>query len=166
VTIQTRVGSLETYDDGKHYDAVVATDVLEHIEDDRGAARRLVDLAKPSGHILITVPAERWLFGYHDTVLGHYRRYDKRALRRLFHPWIRIEQLRYYGFGLIPVALLFSRLLKRPYPTARVGMASRTSTLKGKIVRGFFELEKHVRPPMGTSLLMMGRAVTENGRRD
>lgn len=156
VELLTRVARLETYQDDARYDVVVATDVIEHIEDDERAATRLVELARPGGRVVITVPAGPWLFGHHDEILGHYRRYTRRTLRTLFAPRLRIEHLRTYGFGLIPVVLLYSRWLRRPYPTAQVGVASTRRSLVGAIVRGYFALEKAVRMPVGTSLLMVG----------
>jgi SAM-dependent methyltransferase len=158
VHIETRVAGLTDYADPQRYDAVIATDVLEHIEDDRAAAARLVALTRPDGRVVITVPAIAWLFGYHDEILGHYRRYDRRTLRLLFDGSLRIEHLRSFGFILIPVALLFSRLLRRPYPTAQVGVAAgtRRSPL-GAFIRAAFHLEKRIPAPLGTSLLMIGR---------
>ena len=55
---------------------VLLTDVLEHIEDDRGFLSRIVSLLSPDAVLLITVPAERALWSEHDISLGHYRRYE------------------------------------------------------------------------------------------
>ena len=65
------------------YDAIVAVNVLEHVADDVRAVRRLVELLKPGGHLLIYVPAMPFLFGSLDEALGHYRRYTRASLRRL-----------------------------------------------------------------------------------
>ena len=158
VAITTRVARLEEYEDAAQYDVVIATDVLEHIDDDESAARRLMALTRPGGRVVITVPAAPWLFGYHDEILGHHRRYSRRTLRRLFDGGaLRIEKMRHYGFGLIPVALLFSRILRRPYPTAQVGVATNRKSMFGAVLRAFFELEKRVSPPIGTSLLLLGK---------
>lgn len=154
VSIRFAVAALEEYPGEQLYDVAVATDVLEHIGDDLLAARRLVRLVRPGGSVLVTVPAGPWLFGYHDEVLGHHRRYTRRSLRALFASGVRIDRLRPYGFGLIPVVVLFSRLLRRPYPTARVGVTSAQRTLLGAVVRTFFRIEKRVVPPVGTSLLL------------
>lgn len=158
VHLETQVGSLDDYADPRQYDAVIATDVLEHIEDDRTAAARMVALTRPGGWVVISVPAIPWLFGYHDEILGHHRRYDRGTLRRLFQGLIQIERLRSFGFALIPVALLYSRILRRPYPTAQVGVAASTKrSHAGAVIRAMFDLEKRVPGPIGTSLLMIGR---------
>jgi predicted SAM-dependent methyltransferase len=55
-------------------------EVLEHIEDDRAALSRVHDLLRPSGLLLLSVPAHESLFGPSDVFAGHYRRYDRAKL--------------------------------------------------------------------------------------
>ncbi|GIW86863.1 MAG: methyltransferase [Isosphaeraceae bacterium] len=96
-----------------HCDAVIATDVLEHLDDDRAALAEFRRVLKPGGHALITVPAFSFLWSEHDVALMHRRRYVARQLATLaartgFEP-------RYLGYALsflFPLALV--RLLKRP----------------------------------------------------
>ena len=40
----------------ERYDLLLMLDVLEHIEDDRGAVRAIADLLTPGGHVILTVP--------------------------------------------------------------------------------------------------------------
>jgi len=79
VVLSTQVNRIEEMDVSEKYDLVVATDVIEHVEDDHAAMETLVALTKPGGRLLITVPALQWLFGIHDESLGHFRRYDMRT---------------------------------------------------------------------------------------
>ena len=81
------VSSIEDFAGPGGFDAVISTDVLEHIEDDRTAFAKLAQLTRPGGLVLIAVPAGQWLFGFHDEQLGHFRRYSKSTLRaaRLRH---------------------------------------------------------------------------------
>ena len=72
----------------------------------------MVDLLYPGGLLLITVPADQWLFGYHDEQL----RYTKRTLHQLAGELCSIERLRYFGFTLVPVCYLYSRRWRKPYP--------------------------------------------------
>lgn len=65
------------------FDLVTAFDVLEHIEDDRSALRNMVDLVKPNGSVLLTVPAHPWLWSAHDEVAHHFRRYPPRDIEEL-----------------------------------------------------------------------------------
>lgn len=65
----------------RRFDTIVCLDVLEHIEDDVAAMRRLRQLVQPGGHLLVKVPACRWLYGSVDVASDHYRRYGPRELR-------------------------------------------------------------------------------------
>jgi len=63
--------------DGMRFDLVLLLDVLEHVDDDLDLLSNIVsDLAAPSGHLLITVPAFSSLFSPHDVFLNHRRRYN------------------------------------------------------------------------------------------
>jgi SAM-dependent methyltransferase len=95
------------------FDAVVASDVLEHIEDDRSAVAEVVRVLKPGGAFIFSVPAHPWLFSEHDSALLHFRRYTRLALRRLVEEGgLRIWRLSYWNTVLFPVICLH-RLLDR-----------------------------------------------------
>ena len=133
-------------------DFIVMHDVLEHIEDDVAAVERIHALLQPGGVAVISVPAYQWLFGQHDVMLGHFRRYTRRSLRELFADRFDIEAARYYGAAFIPIALWFSRLSKQPYP---VEGASRG--LMRRAMRWVCQLESRVPLPVGTSVLLRVR---------
>ena len=156
VTVKGVVATLQSFAKTEQFELVVATDVIEHIEDDRSAARDLAGLVCRGGKILITVPALPFLFGYHDTALGHYRRYTKKTLLDLFDSYLSIQSARYYGFSLIPAALVLSRWMRRPYPAGKVGSMKENNPLVGSLVSMLFSIEKKISPPLGTSLLLMG----------
>ncbi|HTU17579.1 MAG TPA: class I SAM-dependent methyltransferase [Gemmataceae bacterium] len=147
------VASIEEFSSDDVFDCVVATDVLEHIEDDRGAFEKLVRLVKPGGTLLITVPAGPWLYGFHDESLGHYRRYSRRELRRLVSPFCRIEALRYFGFSLIPVCYLYSKLLRKPYPVGASGDAASNPAIAFTL-RSMLHLDRLLPLPLGISLIL------------
>jgi ubiquinone/menaquinone biosynthesis C-methylase UbiE len=64
-------------------DTVVCLNVLEHIEDERGALRQMYRVLPAGGRAVLIVPAFEWLYGPIDRNLGHFRRYSKRHLRRV-----------------------------------------------------------------------------------
>jgi SAM-dependent methyltransferase len=66
------------------FGTVLALNVVEHIADDRGAISNCRRLLRPGGHLIILVPAYQFLYNRFDRELGHYRRYTRAALRRLF----------------------------------------------------------------------------------
>jgi SAM-dependent methyltransferase len=57
------------------FDLVLATDIIEHVDDDAQAARELKRVLKPNGRVLITVPTFTSLWGVQDVVANHKRRY-------------------------------------------------------------------------------------------
>ena len=59
-------------------------DVLEHVEDDFAMLSELLAAASPGACFLVTVPADEALWSEHDESFGHYRRYDRRRLARLW----------------------------------------------------------------------------------
>lgn len=64
---------------GEH-SAVVAINVLEHIEDDVEALRSFRDLLAPDGHVVVFVPAFPALMSDFDGKVGHVRRYRRASL--------------------------------------------------------------------------------------
>ena len=156
-TFHTFVGTIEDTKTDKQYDFVAATDVIEHIEDDRAAMSKLKSFVKPGGHLVITVPAREDLMGYHDEILGHYRRYSSKTIKALVEPDFKLIHIRYFGFFLIPVTYVLSCLLRRPYPVAVIGQIKESKGPVGTLLSFFFSLESKVRLGMGTSLLLVAK---------
>lgn len=68
----------------QRFDVMTALDVIEHVEDDDAfVAAELVPRLRPGGLLVVTVPAHPSLYGDHDRMLGHYRRYRPAEVRRL-----------------------------------------------------------------------------------
>ena len=65
------------------FDLVCAFDVIEHVNEDTIAVEELWRVCKPGGNVCITVPAFQALWGTHDIVNGHKRRYTKKELQKL-----------------------------------------------------------------------------------
>ena len=64
-------------------DACLLMDVIEHLDDDRGAVENAARILKPGGHVLIMVPADPVLWSRHDEHHGHRRRYRPADIRHL-----------------------------------------------------------------------------------
>jgi 2-polyprenyl-3-methyl-5-hydroxy-6-metoxy-1,4-benzoquinol methylase len=135
-----------------HVDFLVMHDVLEHIENERRAIACVAKLVKKGGQAVISVPAFNWLFGNHDVQLGHFRRYTKSRLIQLFEKDFEIVNSRYYGSLFIPVTLLFSRILKKSYPTGAVT----ASRWKQTAFKTLCQVQKTLPEPIGTSVLIHG----------
>lgn len=94
-------------------DAVVATDVVEHLDDDLAALAEFRRVLKPGGHAIVTVPAYRFLWSEHDVALMHRRRYVARQLGAVAaRAGLERVRLGYALSFLFPLSL--GRLLKRP----------------------------------------------------
>lgn len=62
------------------FDLVLATDIIEHVDDDTRALEEIRRVTKPGGLALVTVPAFEALWGTQDDVSHHKRRYRKAQL--------------------------------------------------------------------------------------
>jgi SAM-dependent methyltransferase len=144
------------------FDAVMASDVLEHIEDHRRAVSEIARVLRPGGLAVITVPAHQWLFSRHDVALHHFRRYSKRGLRELLQGGgLRIRRLSYWNAALFP-AISLHRMLEKSRPIGRAHSDTATSPpwLINESLAGLLAAEarilRHVTLPWGVSLLAVG----------
>lgn len=150
------VKAIENLSTGEEYDCVIALDVLEHIKNDAGALKKLVKALRLGGDLMIVVPALPFLFGFHDEQLKHYRRYTRSSLIRLIKSVVfaalGIKKLRYFGFTLVPICFLYSKIWRRPYPIA-VGKTSIFSFVKPFILKTILLFDKFCPLPIGISLI-------------
>ena len=111
---RVRQGSIDAlpYDDGA-FGLLLATDVLEHLDDDAGALRELRRVAAPGAVLVVTVPAQPWLWSAHDEALHHRRRYRRRELvdRATLAGWTPEVVTGFNTLLLPPIAL--ARLARR-----------------------------------------------------
>ncbi len=64
----------------ERFDLVCAFEVIEHIEDDRGALAAWAARVRPGGALICSTPAGPERMGAADRIAGHFRRYDAGAL--------------------------------------------------------------------------------------
>ena len=84
-----QVGTTQSLAPDELFDSILYIDVLEHIEDDRSELRRAAAHLRPGGRLIVLAPAHQALFTPFDAAIGHYRRYDARALARCAPPELR-----------------------------------------------------------------------------
>jgi SAM-dependent methyltransferase len=103
--------------DPVRFDVVTLLDVLEHLDDPTGALRALAGRLHDRGCLVISVPAYQWLWGPHDDLHHHKRRYTARRLHReLQAAGLQVEYMSYANFLLFPMAVL-QRLIARRVPS-------------------------------------------------
>lgn len=146
------------------YDVVILFDVLEHIENTRPFLESVLAHLKPNGHLLVNVPAVQLLYSEYDLVAGHVKRYDKKSLSAEFHGLgVRIVDLRYWGMSLLPLLLLRKIVWKFMRDQAsekiiRTGFRPPGALLNKMLCMLMRSEACIVRvPPLGSSLLMIGR---------
>ena len=144
--------SMEKAPAGKH-SAIVALNVLEHIENDSGALRQAARLVRPGGLVVIFVPAFPFASGRFDRLIGHYRRYTIATISRAFEEAeIEVESARYVNAPGLVAWFLGVRVLGMVPSDGPLLRAWDRFVIP--IVR---RLEARRRPPFGQSVLAIGR---------
>lgn len=147
------------------FDAVLALDVIEHLDDDAGALAEMHRVLRPGGALVLSVPAHPFLWSPHDEVLHHRRRYTRSRLREVvLGAGFSLESLT-YGFAMVyPLACIVRpvrRWLGSERPTAPsddfVALPSFVETLLHAACAWERPLVRAGRLPFGLSLLAVGR---------
>lgn len=104
------------------FDTVFALNVVEHIDDDIIAIKNSKKLLKKDGHLIILVPSYQHLYNQFDVGLGHYRRYTRSSLARIFRMNdLKIIRKQYFNFvGLFGWFFSGSILKKEQVPVGQV----------------------------------------------
>jgi SAM-dependent methyltransferase len=98
------------------FDAVLALDVIEHLDDDRAALARLAKMVRPGGLLIVSVPALPDLWSAYDEVQGHRRRYLSATLRQAFGgTTLEVRKIIWWGAWMVPV-LRATRLRVKALP--------------------------------------------------
>jgi SAM-dependent methyltransferase len=86
------------------FDAFLALDVIEHVDDDAAVVSNLSTLLKPGGLAVVSVPALPELFSEYDSMQGHRRRYQPARLRQAFEgSSLQVKQVFFWGAWMVPL---------------------------------------------------------------
>ena len=136
------------------YGVIVAHDVLEHIDSDSAAVSKIAQLVAPGGLFIGSVPAMPWLFGLHDELLGHFRRYTRVGIERILQDELNVVSLRYFGLTGVPLVWYFSKLRRKPFPLTTTSDGKAT---KFQLAQFVCRIERKLKVPIGTSLLFVAQ---------
>jgi 2-polyprenyl-3-methyl-5-hydroxy-6-metoxy-1,4-benzoquinol methylase len=85
-------------------DGLLSLDVLEHLDDDSGAIKRMAPLLRPGGVAVISVPALPDLYAEFDRMQGHRRRYVPDTLRAAFaESELEVQEIFWWGAWMVPI---------------------------------------------------------------
>ena len=144
---------------------LLATDVIEHLDDDTLAMRELQRVLKPAGVLLVTVPAFMSLWGLQDIVSAHRRRYRQKQLLDLFDgTLVRPHRCYYFNFVLFPAIWLVRQLVRRVRTDLRSENEINSPAINA-VLKAVFTADVSIapilRPPFGVSIIAVGtKAVT------
>lgn len=131
------------------FDAVLALDVIEHLDDDRSAVARLGELARPGGLVVVSVPALPDLYTEFDAIQGHRRRYLPDRLHDAFdETGLVIERVFWWGSWMVPLLRA-----SRGKPRSRPGESP------GEVYRKYLAL-----PPWPAPLIFRAAFAVEQAR--
>lgn len=148
--------------DNRKFDLIGLFDVLEHLEFPVESLLALRERLTPCGHIVITVPALPWLWGPHDEVHQHFRRYTAPSLtKHLQSAGLSVQYISYMNTLLLPLAV--AQRLKERVKGYKVG-ALMPSNAVNSTLYSIWKLERFFIPkhslPVGLSLIAVVSAAS------
>lgn len=148
--------------DDSTFDLVLCLDVIEHLPDEEPAILELMRVLKPGGLLLLSVPSFGWLWGRHDELNNHYRRYNYGVLSRTVQKaGFKEERSTYFNFFLLPAVFLIRKISKLlPVQSNNTDFQFGTGLL-GSLLYLTLKIEscylRYMRFPIGVSQLMLVR---------
>lgn len=143
------------------FDVVLALDVLEHIKDDRAAAKEIMRVLKPGGLCIVFVPAFPILWGITDVLSEHVRRYRMPELKKTVESaGLKTVRASYFNFFLF-FPILAVRLFVRAFRIRASNENDMASGVMNDLLYRLFRCEisllKAVSFPFGVSIFMVSR---------
>jgi len=138
---------------------LMAADIIEHVDDDRFALQEFARVLRPGGHLILTVPAFRSLWGPQDIVAQHRRRYRRLPLLALMRDaGLLVSTCFHFNYVLfVPIWAARKILLALGIRVASENQIN-TSWLNRAITRVFLadvDTAPLLKPPFGVSLCVV-----------
>ncbi len=138
------------------FDLILATDIIEHVDDDLLALQELRRVLKPHGTILLTVPAFPSLWGLQDIVSHHKRRYRKTQLiEKLMATDLHPTTMYHFNYLLFLPIWMMRQMIKMAKPNLKSENEINAPWINA-ILKRIFKLDiltaPIVRPPFSVSI--------------
>lgn len=145
--------------DDAHYDFIVLLDVLEHIPGDLDALAALRRKLAPGGRLMVTVPANPWMWSAHDAAHHHQRRYTAATLTDVFvRAGFRVRHRSHFNTLLFPL-IVGVRALHRLTGKTGGDDDALPSPFVNRLLERVFAAERHLVArgtlPFGVSLALV-----------
>ena len=103
----------------ERFNTVLAMDVIEHIEDDRGALAQISAALPVGGHLILSVPSNPREWRWDDDSFGHFRRYTEPEIReKLGGAGLTVLEIWDFTFPVFWIMRrAYTRIKKAPAPT-------------------------------------------------
>lgn len=143
------------------FELVLATDVIEHVDDHTTAVREIARVLARGGMALITVPAFQSLWGLQDRQALHKRRYRVKPLLALLRS-AGLSPARYYHFNYLLFVPIY--IARRLMDLLKIDLKSEgqiNNRLLNRVLLAIFSLDIStacaIKPPFGVSILVIAR---------
>jgi ubiquinone/menaquinone biosynthesis C-methylase UbiE len=154
-------GEATNFNDNQ-FDVIIASDILEHIKEDRRALQEWQRILKPGGMLIIFVPAFNFLWSQHDEINFHFRRYTRKSLlKKIAELHFTIKKSSYWNFSLffgVIIPRLFQRLFKKNDKKFNDQLRETPSIINStviKLVKIENKLLEFINFPLGTSVFIV-----------
>jgi SAM-dependent methyltransferase len=146
---------------GEAFALVLATDIIEHVDDDVLALREVARVLRPGQHTLITVPAFPSLWGFQDEVALHKRRYRMEPLLdRIRRAGLQPDRQFHFNY-LLFAPIWAARQLMKHWKHSYKSESDVTGPLANRLLTAVFGFDvltsPRLSPPFGVSILVLAR---------
>lgn len=117
--VEILAGTIRELPAHRAYDCILYIDVLEHIEQDVEELEHASAHLNLNGYLVVLAPAHQWIFTEFDAAIGHFRRYDKTALKGVAPKGLDAVTLFYLDSAGLLASTANLLLLHRSIPTKR-----------------------------------------------